>query len=190
MAWISDEEAARLVGSTVRIGLFVSFFFASKTMRVWSGSSRTRIDGEIWEPLGVLGSISGLDTPRDGSSEPVVFKLSGVDAGVIALAVGERSEVPGKPVSVSMRIFDNTWQPVGSMLPVWHGIMQRLKVDRSDGDNPERSVSVEAEGVWDSRSRQSAGRYNDVDQNYRFPGDKFFRFVSRQQSRPQVWPDF
>lgn len=190
MSWISPEQAAGLVGSTVRIATFVEFRFRSAPMYVWSGSYRARIDGVVWDPISVFGPISGLDTPREATSEPVTFTLSGVDQRVAALAVAERSEVSGRPVAVVQRLFDDHLQPVGSALPLWHGLMQRLRIERTDGDNPQRTVSVEAEGVWDSRSRQPAGRYNDGDQNYRFPGDRFFRFVGKQQSRPQVWPDF
>lgn len=188
MAWISPEQAAALVGSTVRIAMFCTFEFREWTLRTWTGAHRIDIGGVVWES-GVNGAISGLDSQVSGSSEPVSFELSGVDQGVLALAVSGSGDVAGRQVTVVARIFDDQWQPIASPLPVWHGVMSRLRIRRTEGDEPVRTVAVEAEGVWEARSRQAAGRFNDADQNSRHPGDRFFRFVSAQ-SRPVVWPDF
>lgn len=188
--WITPEAAAALVGSTVRIALMVTLEFRSTTVRVWSGAHRISIDGTLWEPVGAFGSVSGLDVGRSPVSEPVTFEMSGVDDGILALAVGETNEVAGRPVSVVARLFDDAWQPVASPLPVWNGVMSRIRIRRTDGDEPQRIIGVECEGIWESRSRQAAGRFNDGDQNSRYPGDKFFRFTSNQSTRPAVWPDF
>lgn len=190
MAWITPEAAAALRGTTVRVAYLVTFEFRSMPLRVWSGVHITVIDGHEYLPAGDLGSISGLDTPRDATSEPVNFELSGVNQSVLAAAVADRGEVAGRPVSVVARLLDDAWQPVGSSIPLWRGVMQRPRIVRSEGEEPVRVVGIEAEGVWEGRSRQAAGRFNDADQNYRYPGDRFFRFASAQAARPAVWPDF
>lgn len=190
MAWIDTATAARLVGTTVRIAMFATLEFRSATRRVWGGSHRVVVGGYLWEPIGELGSITGIDAPRGPTSEPVTMELSGVSPEIIAIAVAEADEVAGRSAAVHAQLFDDAWQAVGPMLPLWHGVMSRMRVRRTEGDEPQRVIAVECEGVWEARARQAAGRFNDGDQQWRYPGDRFFRFVSNQAGRPSVWPDY
>lgn len=197
MAWIDAETAARLVGSTVRIALFATLEFRSETVRLWGGSSATRVNGHVYMPVGVLGAVEGLDAPTDGTSRPFSLELSGIldgtpifGAAVLAAAAADRAEVAGRPVSILARLFDEEWEPVGAVLPFKRGVMQRVRIVNTGGDEPRRTIGVECEDIFGERSRQAAGRFNDADQNHRFAGDRFFRFVSNQATRRTTWPDF
>lgn len=197
MAWIDAETAARLVGSTVRLANYVTMEFRSATIRLWTGAHATRLDGDVYIPVGVFGAISGLDAPIDGTSEPFTLELSGVHDGnpifgvdVLASVAAERTEASGRNAVIRMRLMDDDWQPVGAAVPIRRGVMQRARIVRTDGDTPQRTIGMECEDVWSSRARQAAGRFNDADQNSRYAGDRFFRFVSNQAARPAVWPDF
>jgi hypothetical protein len=193
MAFLSSEAAAALVGSTVRMATLVELQFTSATSRLWNGTGRISVASQIWEGIGALGSIDGLEQGRQAQSSKVTMRLSGVSSEVLASALASKTEVQGGLAYVWLQLFDGDWQPVGARIPVFWGIMQRLGITReaaSQLSGGARICELEVENGFYGRARPPAGRYTDTDQQSRYPGDKFCRFVPVQRSQIIVWPDY
>lgn len=191
MPFITAETAAALAGSVVRMATLVEMQFASRTMRVWNGAGRVRIAGETWDGLGALGSIDGLKQTRSAVSDRVTLKLSGISQEILASARANVADVEGRPCFIWGQLFDAGWQPVGGRLPLFWGSMQRIWIERTesrDTSGGTRIASLEVENAFAARSRPANGRWTDADQQARYPGDTFFRYVPVQQQKTVVWP--
>lgn len=193
MSFLSSEAAAALVGSTVRMATLVELQFASATSRLWNGSGRISVASHTWEGIGGLGSIDGLEQGRQAASSKVTMRLSGVSAEVLASALASTTEIQGRLAYVWLQLFDDDWQVIGSRIPIFWGVMQRLGISReaaSDLSGGSRICELEVENGFYGRARPAAGRYTDTDQQSRHAGDRFCRFVPLQRSQTIVWPDY
>lgn len=193
MSFLDAARAAALVGSTVRLATLVELQFASRTMHLWNGTASIDLYGVEWSGVGKYAAIEGLQQSRDATSSKVTFKLDGVSEEVLAAARRNTADIDGRYAYVWLQLLDAEWQALGARIPILVGRMQRIAVDRdaaSELSGGGRSVSLDVENVFANRSKPSAGRYTDADQQARHPGDKFCRFAAAQLRRRIVWPNY
>lgn len=190
---ITAQQAAALAGTEVRMATLMEMRFASRTERLWNGVGTITVAGVEWRGLGRFGAIDGLPQTRSITADKVTFTLSGVSEDIQAIAANARADVKDRMVLVWFQLFGEDWQPVGPRIPAWWGLMQRVRMLREKGSDEhagERAVAVEAENPYAGRARPASGRFTDRDQQARFPGDKFCRFVARQARKRTTWPDY
>jgi hypothetical protein len=179
--------------STVRLATLMSFEFVSKTMHLWNGAGNVNVSGVEYIGIGTLGTISGLSQIREPTSKVVTVGLSGVNSDVIALAKNSVADVQGQNAYIWLQLFNDDLQTVGPKIPIFWGIMQKINIERTeerDGSAATKIAQLEIENPFYNRSSNTAGRFSDSDQQAKFPGDKFFRFVSNQKSQVVIWPNF
>lgn len=198
MSLFPETIARALGGGKVEAANLVKFDFASEAMRLWRdyGPLRTN-DGAIWQGVGTLGNISGIEQAINGEAPEATVTLSGIDADVMHLARDEfASEVRGRMARVYVQFFgveddddrDNQ-RVLDRPFPIWGGRMLRptFAVDRQTG---ERSVTISMESLFSLRSRPRYAMYTDRDQDRRFPGDKGFEFAPSLVNKVLTWPDY
>lgn len=193
MSFITVAQAELLNASSVRLATLAEFRFREETKYLWNGAGKIDIAGYVWEGLNGWGGIDSLPNLHGTQSDFITVKLSGVEAENIALARNSVDDVEGRHAYFWLQLFDADWQPVGARIPAWWGVMQRIIIERTETSGPEggsRTVGLEIENPYAHRGQSAAGRYTDSDQNYRHDGDKFCRFVSDQQSKTIIWPDY
>jgi hypothetical protein len=192
MPFIDATTAARLQESGVRAALLIELQFQSGTARLFNGHGRVAVDGQTWDGYGEFGSLTGLGQSRGTESSKVTLAMSGVSLDVIQKAKNGVDDVQGRRAFIWKRLFDADWQPVGSRIAIYWGIMQRINI-RSEAPQDEamgrtRVAELEIENPFAARSRPAARRFTDADQQSRWPGDKFFRFVPLQDGQTVKWP--
>ncbi len=199
MSLFPETIAADLAGKRVNACFLVKLDFTTKPVLLWLGESgplKTN-DGAIWQGLGKLGSISGVEQAVNGDAPEMAFTLSGVDAEVVRLAREEYdAEVKGRMVYVLVQFFgvddpadtDNQ-RPLDLPFPIAAGrcLRPEFSLDRESGDN---SVTIKAESLFSLRSRPRYSMYTDADQQRRFPGDRGFEFVGTLINKVVTWPDY
>ncbi len=193
MPFISTEQAALLNASSVRIATLAEFQFRAATTYLWNGAGVLDVAGFEWQGLNGWGGIDQLPNLHGTESDLITVTMSGVDPANIALAKNSVDDVEGRYAYFWLQLFDADWQPVGTRIPAWWGTMQRIVIERSgDGEagGSIRTVGLEIENPYAARGQSAAGRYTDSDQEYRYSGDKFCRFVSDQALNALVWPDY
>jgi len=193
MSFMTPEQIAAARATSVRSATLVELQFVSRTMRVWNGAGKTTVAGLDWDGLGGIGGIDGLQQTREPVSTRVKLKLAGVDQGVLESAKRGQADVEGRPVDIWEQLYDGDWQPLGPRIPLFRGIMQRLGIVRDGGKDTTggtRIVELEVENAFAGRSRPSAGRWTDADQQSRHPGDKLCRFVPLQRALVISWPNY
>lgn len=198
MSLFPETIAADLAGSRVDMELLVLFDFVTEPVRVWmngSGQLRTN-DGYLWDGLGRIGSIAGVEQAVNGQAPEVTFTLSGVDAQLVRLARDEfDAECKGRLITVLMQFFgtDDPDDPDNQRpldLPYPIASARALTPEFTYGERDERSIMIRCESLFSLRSRPRAALYTDADQQRRFPGDLGFAFVASLKNKVITWPDY
>ena len=189
--YFTPGEVDILSETTVRTATLVDLHFASGIDYVWNGWGRREMGGHTYLGLGHLGSISGLSQDRGPASRQFTLQFSAVEEAWLGLALAETDEVQGRLVVVKMQLFNENWVAVGSPIPLRFGIMGSPRITRSEStgaQGPTRDIVVPCENLFFKRSRPPAGRWNDRDQQTRFPGDEFFEFTPSLVMKVVTWP--
>lgn len=174
------DEALR----TGRVGQAALVFmdFRDGAKRWWTGFGDLDAGGFRWQGLGDLIGLSRIDTAYDLSAKPMTFTLA-CTPELLALALNAKSRVRDRTVTVSAQLFAMEatagftagggeilrGQPLGSPFVMFSGTMQRMPYKISGPS--ERTLTLEAEGLFFRRNAPPRGRWTDADQKARYPGD-------------------
>ena len=133
------------------------------------------INGQIWEGLGQLGSVSDIE--RNGTAaDTVTLSLSGVDPGLTAGALHASADSKGRYARVFEQFFDvATLQPVEKPICYFLGKMDITRI-KADGPNT-RSIIMTLESVFVNKRRPALAFLSDSDQRKLYPGDRAFEQV-------------
>lgn len=198
MGFFSADQIEILSKTTVRCAFLSEFRFESETVRVWNGNTELESNGNLYLPLRGAGQIEGLTFNGNATSAKITFSLPAIPTGKIDIlkkAIDETDEVSGNLAIVSLQLFDEDWQCVGSPIGVAWGLMQKPKISRSQmqgTDGALQSITLDAENIFHGRSTPPAGRYTDRDQQTRHPGDLICQFVSVLAASGKIirYPDY
>lgn len=198
MSLFPDTIAAALAGKRVDACLLVWFDFVSEPVRVLIGGNgqlRTN-DGEVWNGLGQIGALSGVEQAVNGQAPEMTFTLSGIDSQILRLAREEFDiEAKGRIVYVLIQFFgvDDPEDPDNQRpldLPFPIAAARVLTPEFVYGENGVRSATMRCESLFSLRSRPRYAMYTDSDQQKRFPGDFGFSFVGTLINKVVAWPDY
>lgn len=184
----SATIAAAAAGKAVRAALLCEFQFASGTERVWGGEYPIIAGGYEWRGMSPFLSVDGLSARGDLGAEPMTFKLSGVDAGIVAIAKDAANEAKNRPVNVWLQFFDESWAPLDAPILMRAGIMDQLRFQTVG--LTQRDIECTAEGIFVARNYAPYAYYTDRDQNARFPGDRGLEYVGGLIYKVVTWPNF
>lgn len=151
--------------------------FRDNPKRWWSGFGDVNAGGHTWQGVGDLIGISPIETAYDLSAQPVTFTVS-VTPEMLANALNAKDQVRDRAVTVSLQLIAiegqdgdmQRGQPIGSPMVMFSGLMQRMPWSASGPT--QRTLMVEAEGLFFRRNAPPRGRWTDADQKARYPGDR------------------
>lgn len=162
-----------------RIGqaALVHMAFADTPQRWWTGFGDLDAAGHRWRGLGDLIAISEISTAYDLSAQQVTFTVAATPE-MVARALDAKARVRDRAVTVSLQLFAveaqdgevMRGQPLGSPMVMYSGTMQRMPWS-ARGPN-ERTIQIEAEGLFFRRNAPPRGLWTDADQKARWPGDR------------------
>ena len=189
---------AELAGTRVSMTFLVLFDFVTQPVRVWIGGEGKLVanDGTVWDGLGRIGALTGVEQAVNGEAPEMTFTLSGVDPQMISLARDEfDTECKGRLVYVLVQFFgvddpddpDNQ-RPLDAPYPV--AAARALTPEFTFAEDDARSITIRCESLFSLRSRPRFAMYTDADQQQRFPGDLGFSFVSSLMNKVVTWPDY
>lgn len=156
--------------------------FRDNPKRWWTGYGDLQTAGHTWQGLGDLISISEITTSYSVSAEQVVFEVAATPE-MLSNALNARDQVRDRPVTVYAQLFamDDVYvggdsilpgKPIGSPFSLYTGTMQRMPWSASGPTD--RTIRIEAEGLFFRRNASPRGRWTDADQKARYPGDRGF----------------
>ena len=194
--FFTPAQVALLSASVVRCDFLCKFEFVSETLYAWNGNTPLVVGGNTYQPMYGYGAIDGLGLSGGASSEAVTLSLNGLPGqslDFLAAALADTPEVDQQLLTIYLQLFTDDWQPSGTPIPIFRGFMQPPSVSRSPMQGTEggqQSITVTAENIFYGRARPPHGRNTDRDQQARYPGDKFFGFVSSLLNKVITYPDF
>lgn len=148
--------------------------FLGGAKRWWTGFGPLVTENGTWEGLGDLISISPIDSSYDLSAQPVTFTVA-CTPEMLAKAINSKAQVRDRAVMVYQQLFTvygeggDNWQPLGSPWVMFAGTMQRMPWSSTVS---EKTITVEAEGLFFRRNAPPRGRWTDAEQKSRYPGDR------------------
>lgn len=159
--------------------------FRDTPKRWWTGFGDLDAGGHRWQGVGDLITISPISTAYDLSAEPMTFTLA-CTPELLDLSINAKWRVRDRPVTVSLQLFDmGTKQVLGSPFVMFSGTMQRMPWKASGPT--ERTLTLEAEGLFFRRNAPPRGRWTDADQRARYAGDKGLERLPRYVNYEARW---
>jgi len=158
----------------------VEMQLASGTLRLTTAGEDVDWGGNTWSRAG-MGSIDPID---DGSAElpGLGFTMPGANQSDLARVLVE--PVEGKTVRVYDALIDPDTHVVADTVLAWTGTLNVPAIS----DGPVAIVSVTAEHRGVVALRPKPRRYNNAEQQRRYPGDTCFNFDPATDSGPIAWP--
>lgn len=184
---VSTAAAAQLVGSYVRVAVFLSAQFVSETSYVWSGfgpittPAGLALPAQTWQGLGALGSISPIAEDSTLMAQGVSIGLSGIDPEILGDCLAEVQQ--GLPVNVYLVFFDANGAPIDGVL-CYSGRMDQPSFEEG---TDKCSITIACENRLSDLQRSSQRRYTHQDQTQRYPGDNGLRWIAQSQDWNGSW---
>ncbi|API58857.1 hypothetical protein BSL82_05650 [Tardibacter chloracetimidivorans] len=151
-------------------------------IRAWTGIGELSFGGHTWLGTGALGTVSGIGEDADGAATGVSVTLSGIDPSFEADLMEQ--DYRGKGFSLYVGALDEAFKTVaaGPKL-LWKGRVDSVEVQ--DGDT--LAITITAESRMRDQGRPRIRRYTDQEQRRRFPGDRFFEYLTQMVEVSILW---
>ncbi|MBN9018718.1 MAG: hypothetical protein J0H11_14995 [Rhizobiales bacterium] len=188
MGFFDTVGAAQVAKREVRMGVFVKLDVLPEAANYWTGTTSIEVGGDPWRGLNKLLSIPTLNQLVNGKASRITLGMEGVSAEAVTLAIRDREQVVGRELQISVAYFGDDWeQPITGLYRVWTGFMDVVPISRT-GET--RSIGVEAASILSTRKRAALSNYSDIDQQTRYPGDRFFERTALYRYSDKKWPIF
>lgn len=162
--------------------IFVEASFATGFLRIWSGIGTKNWNALDWVGVGNLGTMSALPETTDVQAQSVTLSLSGIPNETLNDVLQEIRQ--GYPCRIWLGALDDSDNVIVDPYCVLAGRIDVGTIDERP-DSSVVSITVESQLVDMQRLRDR--RYTDQDQQFYFPGDLGFAFVSAIQQWNGVW---
>lgn len=162
--------------------LFAKLEFDSGNLLAHTALGEITFGGDTYHGIGNFGGISTADEASDLSRTPITLTLSGVPNDIISLALGEHYQ--GRRATVYLGYLDlTTRQLAGAPTILYRGNMDSSEIQTGK----DSTVSVSVESRFAAWSNPNPRRYNNADQQARYPGDTGLEFVEQAASKNLAW---
>ena len=178
---MSTAMLAAISARQLNLAFFVQATFASGPIYVWSGLGPIVWNGQTWQGLGSLGSISAIEEGGTVDAKGLTLSLSGIDATLLSLVLGEF--VLTLPVFVYLALFDEN---VLIDIPIT-SFAGRMDQPVIEIDGKTAVISINCESRLLDMNIAVDRRYTMEDQQRDWPGDLGFFAVASIQEMSLYW---
>lgn len=173
-----------IAGQQVALVQLVLMQFPGLTLALNSSNIDIVWEGVTYRGAYGLGSVSVIeDSP--GEVKGLQLTLSGVSSENISLAMDDAAIVQGTPLTIRTAILHPNSYAVLDAPIDWRGRLDTMGIGE-DGETCTISATAESSAV-DLLSR-TALTYSDADQQFLYPGDLAFQYITANPNTPVVWP--
>lgn len=190
---MSPDMLSAMSATELRCVLFVYAQFLSGPVYLWTGYGPVTWNGQTWQGIGTLLQVSSIEEGADVNARGIALTLSGFDANLLPLALGEVQQ--GLPVVVYLGLLYPGTPPVTSppipapyIIPdpliAWAGRMDQPTIDVM---GTTATISITCENRLAAMNVAVDRRYTPEDQNRDWPGDLGMAFVYSIQNCNIYW---
>jgi hypothetical protein len=183
-----------LCAPVLRCALLASLQFADNTIYVWSGIGPITWNGNTYQGVGSLGSISTISEDSTVEAKNVTFELSGIPSTLVSEVLWETR------LLYTAQAYFALWDTSGNLIPnpvlSYQGKMDQPSIE---DDGKTCSISISCENVLVDLNRPCYRRYTNDDQQIDLQAtltrlglssstvDTGFRWVAGLQEQITFW---
>ena len=179
---IPAAAAAAAIGRVVRPVLLAELDFASGDILVTDAPFDILLGGKTYRGVGHFGGISAVEESVELQAYSLTLRLNGIPVALLAIALGEHYQ--GRSAVVSLALLDEAHRPVDAPLVLFRGRMDVMRITAGET----ASIDLVCESRLADWERARVRRFNNADQQQRFPDDKGLEFVPQMVEKELVWP--
>ncbi len=179
---ISVANQTASAASTIVPVFFVKLEFDTGDVNLHSQLGEIAWGGDTYTGAGDIGGISPVDEDSELSRSTLQLTLRGLPTDLVSIVGNEHYQ--GRPATIYLGYLDQTTHVlVSDPLVIYRG---RMDVATTEvGETLTVTLAVESRfAAWD---RPLVRRYNNADQQGRYPGDKGLEFVEQTTEKQIVW---
>ncbi len=178
---LTAPQLTAVAARQVNACLFAQLDFAT-VLRVSNLPFAYTWGGFAWTGLGDFGAAAPIYETASGEVKGVALTLSGVPNELIATSLAE--DYQGKRCQIWFALMDDANALIGTPIRVYFGRIDTMAIE-SRADQSAITVTVEPPTVdW---MRPRAGRFNNEDQQNRWPGDRGLEHVADMVEVDILW---
>lgn len=178
---LTAAVTAAVTSDLVRLCRLFYADFESGPIYLHDGVGTITWDGNDYGGVGTYGGISGTEEDSEQSASQVTFTLSGIDPSMISIALGEHYQ--GRDIISYLGYMNADGQLILDPIIEFKGKMDNMNITIGNTATIElRAVDERAD--WD---RPRVGRWNNADQQARYPGDKGLEFAEETNNKEIRW---
>lgn len=179
-----DLDSATQTASTadaIHPVLFVDLAFDSAHVRFHSELGTLSFGGNDYTGTGRLASIGIVEEDTELARTPITLALSGIPNDILSVVLSEHYQ--GRQATVYLGYLDANRQLVADPGIIYRGLMDTPTIDQGG----QLSVTLSVESRFSKWDTPLVRRYNNADQQSRFPGDKGLEFVEQTTDKEVNW---
>lgn len=186
-----DATASARIASGVRgVAWLVDLAFTSGTLYYTTAPMDVTVGATTYTG-GKAVDVSALSESENANAETLTLGFT-VDVAVLALVLGNVEAYRGRPASLWLQLFDETFQPAGAPVKRWAGVMNKVQVSRQRSDaagGPSTGrIELQCARAGMARARNAQGlRLSHAQQLQRYPGDMGLQYVQTLIEKPSLW---
>lgn len=179
-----DMTAAAITAAeseVVRVVLMADLDFESGHFRVHTGAGTLYFLGNPFIGIGDIGKVSELEETAQVQSSGLSLALSGIDPDLLSVALGENYQ--GRDVVLYLGLLDAGLQLIQDPVTLWRGRMDTMNIVLGET----ATITVTAKNPLADWDRPRVRRYNNEDQQAKYPGDLGLEFVEKSINKEILW---
>lgn len=162
--------------------LFAALAFDSGTVRAHSWLGDITWGGNTYLGVGSLGAVSAAEEDVELARTPITLTLSGIPASMVSIVVNEYYQ--GRTATIYLGYLNTTtMQLVDDPFIIYRGRMDTADIDQGE----EFTVRISVESRFAAWDRPLVRRYNNADQQSRYPDDRGLEFVEQSTEKQITW---
>lgn len=179
---LASANASAVTASVVEPVYFLEMNFDDLAVRVHTQIGTVTWGGHDWIGVGSFGGVSTVEENSDLSRRTITYSLSGIPGDMVSIVLGENYQ--GRTANLYLGFIDrDTGVLVATPELMDQGRMDIAEIQEGDSF----TVTLNAESRFAAWNRPVVRRYNNADQQARFPGDRGLEFIEQAADKQIIW---
>ncbi len=157
--------------------------FPGGAVRRWTGVGNVTHENETYTGAGDLIDVGPIEETTELRATGAAFTLTGISSSFLGTVLTQ--DYQGREAKLWIGFLDSTGLLIASPVLIFSGLIDTCEISEA-GDTA--TIVVRAENRLISLARSRQRRYTHEDQQYEYPNDKGFEYVSYLQDK-KTFPD-
>ena len=179
---LSALNAAAASERVVRPLLFAELDFASETLRLTTAPYDIGWGGNSWQGIGHFGGVEAVEEGVELQAYRLRLRLNGIPTALISIALGEAYQ--GRAATLYLGFLNEGHQLIDTPDRLFAGRMDAMTITAGETG----SIALDVESRLADWERARIRRYNNADQQQRYPNDEGLEFAEQMAVKEIVWP--